>query len=83
MISSFYFLWTHRERRDGLKRGFIIGRGAVVRENIPDYAVVIGNPAVVSNITRTSELDYSPVLFNAPFEAWVGRNIHAVSKERV
>jgi acetyltransferase-like isoleucine patch superfamily enzyme len=28
----------------------IIGAGAVVPRNIPDYAVVVGNPAVVKNI---------------------------------
>lgn len=59
--------------------GAVIGAGAVVRESVPDYAVVIGNPSVITKIERSRELNYSPVLFNAPFEAWVGRNIHNVT----
>jgi acetyltransferase-like isoleucine patch superfamily enzyme len=62
-------------------RGAVIGAGAVVRENIPEYAIVIGNPAVVTQIVRSKELNYSPVLFNAPFEAWIGRNIKNISKQ--
>jgi len=59
-------------------RGAVVGAGAVVRENVPDYAVVTGNPSVVTGIERTKKLNYSPVLFNAPFEAWVGRNINDI-----
>ena len=55
-------------------KGAVVGAGAVVRESVPDFAVVIGNPALLSNVKRTEKLDFSPVLFNAPFEAWVGRN---------
>lgn len=61
-------------------RGAVVGAGAVVRENVPDYAVVTGNPSVVTKIERTHKLQYSPVIFNAPFEAWVGRNIHTICK---
>lgn len=57
-------------------KGAVVGAGAVVREDIPDYAIVTGNPAkIVENRNRTDTLDYSPVLFNAPFEAWVGKKI--------
>lgn len=63
-------------------RGAVVGAGAVVRENVADYAVVTGNPSVVTSIERTRKLNYSPVLFNAPFEAWVGRNIHDICKEQ-
>ncbi len=62
-------------------RGAVIGAGAVVREDVPEYAVVIGNPSITTKIERSKELNYSPVLFNAPFEAWVGRNIHNISKQ--
>ena len=62
-------------------RGAVVGAGAVVRENVPDNAVVIGNPSLQTNIERTKELNYSPVLFNAAFEAWVGRNIDNITKE--
>lgn len=53
-------------------QGAVVGAGAVVREDVPDHAVVVGNPAKPIAIRRTTELSYSPVLLNAPFEAWVG-----------
>jgi acetyltransferase-like isoleucine patch superfamily enzyme len=54
-------------------RGAVVGAGAVVREDVPDYRVAIGNPARLLLVQRTLELNYSPVMLNAPFEAWVGR----------
>lgn len=53
-------------------RGAVVGAGAVVRRNVPDYAIVTGNPATTRPIQRNAELRYSPVLLNAPLEAWVG-----------
>lgn len=55
-------------------KGAVIGAGAVVRESVPAYAVVIGNPAVIINIKRAENLIYSPVIFNAEYEAWIGKN---------
>jgi len=57
-------------------RGSVVGAGAVVRCDVPDYAVVIGNPAMVQPQQRTQELSYSPVMLNAPFEAWVGSDFY-------
>lgn len=54
-------------------KGAVVGAGSVVRENVPEYSVVSGNPATLTKSLRTRRLNYSPVLLNAPFEAWVGR----------
>jgi maltose O-acetyltransferase len=56
-------------------RGAVVGAGAVVRIDVPDYAVVTGNPAQLTAAKRSTLLSYSPVLQNVPFEAWIGRNI--------
>jgi len=56
-------------------RGAVVGAGAVVRHDVPAYSLAIGNPAVVIPDARASELDYSPVLMTAPFEAWVGHRV--------
>ena len=55
-------------------RGAVVAAGAVVRCDVPDYGIAIGNPAKIIEKTRIKTLSYSPVLFNAPFEAWVGPN---------
>jgi maltose O-acetyltransferase len=55
-------------------RGAVVGAGAVVRNDVPEYAVVTGNPATAASRHRTRDLAYSPVMMNAPFEAWVGAN---------
>ncbi len=55
-------------------RGAVVGAGAVVRCDVPDYGIAIGNPAKIIEKTRIKKLGYLPTLFNAPFEAWVGPN---------
>lgn len=60
-------------------RGAVVGAGAVVRNDVADYTVVTGNPAQISDAKRSTILSYSPVLLNAPFEAWVGSNISQIN----
>lgn len=54
-------------------RGGVVGAGAVVRGDVPDYGVVAGNPATLAPYRRVTELSYWPGALNAPFEAWFGK----------
>jgi len=54
--------------------GAVVGAGAVVAKDVPPLAVATGNPATVRLDVRPRDLDYDPVIFLAPFEAWVGRS---------
>jgi maltose O-acetyltransferase len=54
--------------------GAVVGAGAVVTRDVPPLAVATGNPATVRTDVRPRELDYDPVIFLAPYEAWVGRS---------
>lgn len=53
-------------------RGAVVGAGAVVSRDVPDFAVVAGNPARVVS-SRCTNFEYSPVEFCAPFESWLGK----------
>ncbi len=56
-------------------RGAVVGAGAVVACDVPAYALATGNPATVKLDRRTRDLDYDPVIFAAPYESWIGRNM--------
>lgn len=64
-------------------RGSVIGAGAVVRGDVPDYGVVLGNPAQLASKQRASNLAYSPVMLCAAFEAWVGPTFNEHQKENI
>lgn len=55
--------------------GCVVGAGAVVTKDVPPFAIARGNPASVQLDRRSTHLTYVPVLFYAPYEAWIGRNI--------
>ncbi len=61
--------------------GAVVGAGAVVTKDVPDYAVVVGNPSKVVG-QRCRELAYSPVDLCAPFEAWLGNPTKLKNTER-
>lgn len=52
-------------------KGAVVGAGAVVSKDIPDYAVVSGNPARILEVKRTSDLRYNPCEFLAENRAWL------------
>jgi acetyltransferase-like isoleucine patch superfamily enzyme len=54
-------------------RGAVVGAGAVVRSDVPDFALAMGNPAVITPDARSALLSYDTVHFATPLEAWVGR----------
>lgn len=76
-IGNYAWIATNSIILPGVKtgKGAVVGAGSVVSEDVPDYAIVSGNPAIIAQgRQRTPDLDYSPILFNAPFEAWLGKD---------
>jgi maltose O-acetyltransferase len=74
MIKDYAWIATNAIILPGVTvgEGAIIGAGAVVGRDVPDYAIVIGNPAKATGKTRSKSLNYSPVALVALFEAWIG-----------
>jgi maltose O-acetyltransferase len=64
-------------------RGAVIGAGAVVREDVPDFALAVGNPATTRLGARVSEYDYSPTALVAVYEAWLGPGHSAPAEQQV
>lgn len=58
-------------------RGAVVGAGAVVRKDIPAYAVALGNPASILPERRMKRLEYSPARLAALFEALLGQPPHS------
>ncbi|WP_424194714.1 acyltransferase [Ampullimonas aquatilis] len=60
-------------------KGAVVAAGAVVGRDVPPFALAIGNPAEIRLDRRIHNLDYNPVVFAAPYEAWIGRNAQLFS----
>lgn len=54
-------------------RGAVVGAYTLVSKDVPDYAVVTGNPARIRENSRCRELNYSPTDFVAFQAAWLGQ----------
>jgi maltose O-acetyltransferase len=54
-------------------KGAVVGAGAVVSKNIPEYGIAVGNPAKLLNKRRIKELNYNPVKLVACYQAWLGK----------
>lgn len=55
-------------------KGAVVGAGAVVRSDVPDYSIVAGNPATIVGRRLCESPNYNPVIFSSPYEAWTGKN---------
>ena len=77
VINDFAWIATNAMILPGVTigTGAVVGAGAVVRSDVPNYAVVIGNPSIVTDVQRATGLCYSPVRFIAAFESWLGSNM--------
>ena len=53
-------------------KGAVVGAGAVVSRDVPDYGIVVGNPAKLLDKQRDARLLYNPLRFVAAYEAWLG-----------
>ena len=51
-------------------KGAVVGAGAVVSKDVPEYAIVVGNPAVILDKKRNKKLRYNPCGFVAANRAW-------------
>ncbi|WP_375495478.1 acyltransferase [uncultured Nostoc sp.] len=54
-------------------KGAVVGAGAVVTKNIPEYNIAVGNPAKLLDKQRVQQLKYNPVQLVACYEAWLGK----------
>lgn len=73
VIEDYVWIATNAIILPGVRigKGAVVGAGAVVRNSVPDYRIVIGNPAILISKERTQRLDYNPCEFLAGSLAWL------------
>lgn len=54
-------------------RGAVVGAFSVVRRNVPDGHLAIGNPETLYDLGRQGPFDYDPTRGPGFVEAWLGR----------
>ncbi len=56
-------------------RGAVVGAGAVISKDVPDYGIAVGNPSQVLAKKRTEDLRYNPCEFLKSNRSWLYRDI--------
>ena len=56
-------------------KGAVVGAGAVVAKDVPDYNIAVGNPAKILKKSRIQQLTYNPIVLIACYEAWLGKKV--------
>lgn len=74
IIEDFVWIATGATILPGVRigKGAVVGAGAVVARDVPEYGIVVGNPATLKNKKRCMNLHYYPVHLIACFESWLG-----------
>lgn len=72
LVKDYAWIATNAIILPGVEIGYgaVVGAGAVVSKNVPDYAVAIGNPAVIREDARAKNLSCDPTAHLACFTAW-------------
>jgi len=75
VIEDYAWIATNAIILPGVKIGrrAVVGAGAVVRSDVQDGMVCVGNPAKEVGVRAASDCKYRPVVFCSAYEAWIGK----------
>ena len=73
IVEDFVWIATNVIILPGVRigKGAVIGAGAVVSKDIPEYSIAVGNPSIILSKSRTTDLRYNPCEFIAGNMAWL------------